>query len=417
MPISTEEDIRAGQVHVYGPRHPDEERSADDLHKKIGEFLLEGDFINEEQLKSALKRQRTNGDRLGSTLVDMGIISEEDWMQALGIQLALPFVHLANYGLNPQVVKAIPKELARHYCLIPIAKQHHILVTAMADPQDELCRKVITAKTGYVIRPVISSSEAIQNALDEIYGRPDQEQAKISPPTKKLGEYLVEGGFITSQQLEMALERQRKAEDVLPDIEAFADDYFVKLKAIMDAVPRENIDRIVSILMSAYLEDRHIFIMGNGGSASNASHFACDLSKIPVANHGHRLRAMSLTENLPLLTAWSNDTHYYFGFAEQLKNLMNSEDVVIGISGSGNSQNVLNGVVYANSIGGRSIGLIGFSGGKLKDIAQESLIVPSHNMQRVEDVHLILVHLISSYLRRRIEHWSRKSIDEAADTE
>ena len=138
-------------------------------------------------------------------------------------------------------------------------------------------------------------------------------------------------------------------------------------------------------------------------SASNSSHFACDLSKTYVAGLGHRLRAMSLTENLPLFTAWSNDTHYYFGFAEQLKNLMNSGDVVIGISGSGNSQNVLNGIAHANSVGGKTIGLIGFSGGKLKDIAQEHLIVPSDNMQRVEDMHLVLAHLISSYLRRRIE--------------
>jgi D-sedoheptulose 7-phosphate isomerase len=213
----------------------------------------------------------------------------------------------------------------------------------------------------------------------------------------------VEGGFITSQQLEMALERQRQSVEELPRVEEFADDYFGKLKAIMDAIPREKIEQVVSILMEAYIEDKHIFIMGNGGSASNASHFACDLSKVPVAGQGHRLRAMSLTENLPLLTAWSNDTHYYFGFVEQLKNLMNSDDVVIGISGSGNSQNVLNGIAYANSVGGVTIGLIGFSGGKLKDIAQESLIVPSDNMQRVEDIHLILTHMISSYLRQRIQ--------------
>jgi D-sedoheptulose 7-phosphate isomerase len=148
--------------------------------------------------------------------------------------------------------------------------------------------------------------------------------------------------------------------------------------------------------------------MGNGGSASNAAHFACDLSKTAVGTGGRRIRAMSLTENLPLLTAWSNDTHYYFGFVEQLKNLMNAGDVVIGISGSGNSQNVLNGIAYANSIGGRTVGLIGFSGGQLKDLAQESLIVPSNNMQRVEDLHLILVHLISSYLRRHIEAGERQ---------
>jgi D-sedoheptulose 7-phosphate isomerase len=187
------------------------------------------------------------------------------------------------------------------------------------------------------------------------------------------------------------------------------------LKAIFNAIPRDKIDQIVTVLLEAYRDDGHIFIMGNGGSASNASHFACDLAKIPVSKRGHRVRAMSLTENLPLLTAWSNDTHYHFGFVEQLRNLINSGDVVIGISGSGNSPNVLNGIAYANSVGGRSIGLIGFSGGKLKDLAQVSLTVPSDNMQRVEDVHLILVHMISTYLCRRIEAWEKETSDQGRE--
>ncbi|MFC1682611.1 SIS domain-containing protein [Candidatus Zixiibacteriota bacterium] len=401
--ISTEREIHACIDRVHGQRGPDEERSCDASHKKIGEFLLEGGFINQEQLDAALEHQQSNGSRLGKTLVEMDVISEADWMQALGMQLGLPYVHLANYGLDPEVVRTIPKELARHYRMIPIAKQLNVLVTAMADPQDDLAREVIAGKTGYTIRPVISSGRAIDAALKDIYGQQDLEPRKISMPTKRIGEYLVEGGFITSKQLEIALEKQLHSDEQVPDIDEFSGYYFDRLKAIMDAIPRDKIETIVTILLEAYREDRHIFIMGNGGSASNSSHFACDLSKTYVAGLGHRLRAMSLTENLPLFTAWSNDTHYYFGFAEQLKNLMNSGDVVIGISGSGNSQNVLNGIAHANSVGGKTIGLIGFSGGKLKDIAQEYLIVPSHNMQRVEDLHLVLAHLISSYLRRRIE--------------
>ena len=409
--ISTEREIHKCLDHVYGPGQPDEEKSADAFHKKIGEFLLEGGFINQEQLQVALEHQRANGSRLGDTLVELGVISEENWMQALGMQLGVPYVHLANYGLHPEVVKTIPEELARHYCLIPIAKQLNVLVTAMADPQDELAREVIVGKTGYLIRPVISSTGAIEAALNEIYGHTRREFPKISTPTKRIGEYLLEGGFITSQQLEMALERQHQSAGEIPSAEEFAEEYFKKLKSVMDAIPREKIERVGSILLDAYREDSHIFIMGNGGSASNASHFACDLSKTYVAGRGHRLRAMSLTENLPLFTAWSNDTHYFFGFAEQLRNLMNSGDVVIGISGSGNSQNVLNGIAYANSVGGKTIGLIGFSGGKLKDLAQEYLVVPSNNMQRVEDLHLILAHLISTYLRRRIEALEQEWLD------
>ncbi len=337
-------------------------------------------------------------------------------MQALGMQLDMPYVHLATYGLNSEVVRTIPEGLARHYCLVPIARQLNVLVTAMADPQDEVACTVIEGKTGYRIRPVISSTGAINEALDHIYGQSTRQEPKMKPPQKRIGEYLVEGGFITSQQLDLALDRQRRTSGDLPTAEEFCRYYFGKLEKILAAIPADRIDRIVDMLLDAYRQDRHIFIMGNGGSASNASHFACDLAKTPVSQSGHRVRAMSLTENLPLLTAWSNDTHYYFGFVEQLKNLMNAGDVVIGISGSGNSQNVLNGIAYANSIGGKTIGLIGFSGGKLKDLAQEALIVPSDNMQRVEDIHLILVHLISTYLRRRIEVWQDgSSADEGND--
>jgi D-sedoheptulose 7-phosphate isomerase len=403
--ISLEGEITASLDHFYGHGRLDPEPSADAFHKKIGEFLLEGGFITQEQLQTALEQQRSNGSRLGSILTKMGVISEENWMQALGMQLDMPYVHLASYGLDSEIVRTIPEGLARHYCLVPIARQLNVLVTAMADPQDEVARTVIEGKTGYKLRPVISSTGAIGEALDNIYGQPAQQEPEMAPPEKRIGEYLVEGGFISTRQLDLALERQRRRPKDLPTAEEFSRHYFCKLKKVLAAIPVDRIDRIVEMLLNAYCHDRHIFIMGNGGSASNASHFACDLAKTPVSQSGHRVRAMSLTENLPLLTAWSNDTHYYFGFVEQLKNLMNAGDVVIGISGSGNSQNVLNGIAYANSIGGKTIGLIGFSGGKLKDLAQESLIVPSDNMQRVEDVHLILVHLISTYLRRRIEVW------------
>jgi D-sedoheptulose 7-phosphate isomerase len=408
--ICSERQVRSCLDHVHGPQQPDEERCDDGFHKKIGEYLLEGGFINQEQLGQALEQQRADGRRLGVVLVKMSAISEEDWMEALGMQLGLPYVHLTKYGLNQDVVRTIPEVFARHYCLIPIGKQLNVLITAMADPQDEMAREVIAAKTGYVIRPVISSATAIEASLNEVYGEPEEvsRAVGISAPSKRIGDFLVEGGFITARQLKLALDRQRQSSQELPSVEDFTDHYFDKLKSIMDAIPREKIERVVSVLLDAYQKDRHIFIMGNGGSASNASHFACDLAKIPVPGCDHRLRAMSLTENLPLLTAWSNDTHYFFGFAEQLRNLLNAGDVVIGISGSGNSQNVLNGIAYASSMGGKTIGLIGFSGGKLKNLVHEHLIVPSDNMQRVEDLHLILTHLISTYLKRRIQALGRK---------
>ena len=112
-----------------------------------------------------------------------------------------------------------------------------------------------------------------------------------------------------------------------------------------------------------------------------------------------RFKVIALTDNVPLLTAWANDTGYENIFVEQLKNLLEEGDVVIAISASGNSKNVLKAVDYASNKAATTIGLTGFEGGKLKDIAQECLIVPSNSMERVEDVHLILGHLLCCYLR------------------
>lgn len=112
-----------------------------------------------------------------------------------------------------------------------------------------------------------------------------------------------------------------------------------------------------------------------------------------------RFKVIGLSDNVPLLTAWANDNGYENIFVEQLKNLLEKGDVVIAISASGNSKNVLRAVEYANTKAAITIGLTGFEGGKLKDMVQECLIVPSNSMERVEDVHLILGHLLCCYLR------------------
>lgn len=183
---------------------------------------------------------------------------------------------------------------------------------------------------------------------------------------------------------------------------SFIKGYLAELGNTLDSLPLHQIERIKDILIKAYRDGKRIFIMGNGGSATASSHFACDLAKGTTIGNPHmreRFKVIALTDNVPLLTAWANDTGYENIFVEQLKNLLEEGDVVMAISASGNSKNVLKAVDYASNKAATTIGLTGFEGGKLKDIAQECLIVPSNSMERVEDVHLILGHLLCCYLR------------------
>ena len=170
-------------------------------------------------------------------------------------------------------------------------------------------------------------------------------------------------------------------------------EYLEDLKITMEKVDLEKLNRIIKILKEAYEDNKRVFIFGNGGSCATASHFAEDLSKGCIKK---RFRVMSLTDNISLITAWANDEGYEYVFSKQLESLMEEGDVVIGISGSGNSENVLNGIKFGNSKG-TTIGLTGFDGGKLKGICKECLIVPMEHMGKVEDIHLIIAHMIVYY--------------------
>lgn len=182
---------------------------------------------------------------------------------------------------------------------------------------------------------------------------------------------------------------------------SFVKNYLRELKETLDKLPFSQIEKIKDILLEAHRKDKKVFIMGNGGSAATASHFACDLAKETARKDDSRKRfkAIALTDNVPLLTAWANDTAYENIFLEQLKSLLDAGDVVIAISGSGNSRNIIKAVEYANAQKALTIGLTGFRGGKLKGMVQECLIVPSHSMEQIEDVHLILEHILCSWLR------------------
>ncbi len=174
------------------------------------------------------------------------------------------------------------------------------------------------------------------------------------------------------------------------------------MSMLVRRLDKAQINRIANIIFEAYQNNRQVFIMGNGGSAATASHFCSDLSKTSQVEDKRGLRAIPLTDNVALMTAWGNDTGYENIFYGQLYNLLNPKDVVIGISGGGMSKNVIKAIELANERGAISIGLSGFKGGKLKEISNDCLIVPCDNYQFIEDVHMIVVHLITSLIKDRI---------------
>jgi D-sedoheptulose 7-phosphate isomerase len=146
--------------------------------------------------------------------------------------------------------------------------------------------------------------------------------------------------------------------------------------------------------------------MGNGGSAATASHFALDLGKNTISGACRRLRVLSLTDHVPLITAWSNDSAYEHIFSEQLANMVEAGDVVVGISASGNSLNVINACYLAKQEGATAIGLLGANGGKMKEIVDAYILAPGQNIEQEEDAHMIISHVITRHMRNFIRHFT-----------
>ena len=176
--------------------------------------------------------------------------------------------------------------------------------------------------------------------------------------------------------------------------EEFAKQYLKDLNGLLHGFDTEAFDRIVNSILDAYHNEKAIFIMGNGGSASTASHFACDINKGCCLDLDKKFKVICLNDNIPTMLAYANDLDYASVFIEQLKNFFHSGDLVIGISGSGNSVNVLRTIRYANENGGKTIGLTGYSGGKLGQRVDTAYVAESDDMQKIEDVHMIIVHMI-----------------------
>jgi len=184
--------------------------------------------------------------------------------------------------------------------------------------------------------------------------------------------------------------------------EKYIDEYLSDVIRILEEIKEKNadfFDKLATIFIDARADNRKIFFCGNGGSASTASHFTSDLAKGTIVEGTPRFKALSLADNVPQMLAWGNDACYEDIFVEQLKNLFEPGDVVVGISGSGNSENVLRAIRYANDNDGTTVGITGFDGGKIKDIVDLCLIAPVHNMQKTEDIHMLVDHLTTLMIK------------------
>lgn len=183
---------------------------------------------------------------------------------------------------------------------------------------------------------------------------------------------------------------------------SFVRDYFSDVEKVLSRLPEDTVHGIVDAIYTAYQNDKRLLLLGNGGSGATASHFANDFQKGMLLYGGKPFRALALVDSMPIILAWGNDTEYANIFEPQVQTWAEPGDVIIGISGSGNSENVLRAMRRANEQGAITVGLTGMGGGKLASIVKHSLVVDSPNMQKIEDVHSVVLHCIYSALHDRV---------------
>lgn len=196
----------------------------------------------------------------------------------------------------------------------------------------------------------------------------------------------------------------RRPTSVSPEVplQTLLRDYWDEVAGVTAAIDLGALERAAVVLLTCQARGRVIFVVGNGGSAATASHFACDLSKGTRRDGPPTFHVVSLTDNVPLLTAWANDSGYERVFAEQLTALAQPGDVLVAISASGNSPNVVAAVDAARSCGMAVVGLSGRSGGRLAKVADVVVNVPSDRIEVVEDAHLVVAHSLCVAVRERL---------------
>lgn len=193
----------------------------------------------------------------------------------------------------------------------------------------------------------------------------------------------------------------------------YIENYFSETKRVIEKISRDDISKVIDILLDAWKNGKKIYTMGNGGSASTASHFAADLAKTSIVEGKNRFKVIGLTDNIPLMSAWINDNGFENLFTGQLENHLEPGDVVIGFSvhggsGSGNaglwSQNLLKAMKFAKENGAKTIGFSGFDGGMFKKMCDACIVVPIDSTPQVESFHVVLHHLIVFGLKEKIQN-------------
>jgi D-sedoheptulose 7-phosphate isomerase len=186
--------------------------------------------------------------------------------------------------------------------------------------------------------------------------------------------------------------------------------YFRDLTGLVSQLPYNSITQIVAAFLNTFAEQRTVYVFGNGGSAASASHLMCDINKGASPGEGKRPRVMALTDNASLITAWANDFGYERIFYEQLKTFIKPRDVAFAISTSGDSPNVLLALETARQYGAMTVGLGGCQGGQMKLLCDVCAIVPSDNVQLVEDLHHAMIHSIFVAVRENLLHGTTKNV-------
>lgn len=174
--------------------------------------------------------------------------------------------------------------------------------------------------------------------------------------------------------------------------------YLERLKQTIDLISKDDVNQLMNILIKAKDEGKSVYVMGNGGSAATASHYCCDFNKGISFGRDKMFKFVCLNDNIPTMMAYANDLGWEEIFVGPLRNFLQKGDIVIGISGSGNSNNVVKALEYANENGGFTIGLTGYSGGKVKQLCKHNVNIPIDDMQITEDLHMVLDHCIMSIL-------------------
>lgn len=182
------------------------------------------------------------------------------------------------------------------------------------------------------------------------------------------------------------------------------DTYFSELATALSNIDRKSLEAMIGTLMEAYENESTVYICGNGGSAATASHIVCDFNKGVSIHHSKKFHFVCLNDNIATMMAISNDICYEDVFLVQAQGCVREGDILIGVSGSGNSENVIRVANYFKSLGNKVIGLTGYSGGKLKDISDVSVHVPIMDMQKAEDAHMSILHLCAQIIARNLGH-------------